>query len=315
MADIEPGLSFDNLNSTQFEEFCYDLLQNMGFVNLNWRKGTGHDASPSDQGRDIQCQLEVADVDGQKYLDTWFVECKHYKSGVPPEKLQGALSWADAERPDKLLIIASNYLSNPAKTNLEKRQENVSYKIKYWENKQLQDLTIGKGRTALLTKYELLGELPFVKLLHPAHLLFLRGEAINTLDYFFEVLDSIAPDKRNDAMDLAFIAVIQPRMRKPMSDTETEGELLVDEVSFRVFKEKCKKLTKHLPEHFIVVSCLHCALWQLFHSADLTRREENINTCRRAIAIAEKRMLEYPEKATELKRFIEKEKKQISTFG
>lgn len=33
------GISFDGLTSSEFEEFCFDLLQANGFVNLDWRKG------------------------------------------------------------------------------------------------------------------------------------------------------------------------------------------------------------------------------------------------------------------------------------
>lgn len=32
------GISFDHLTSSEFEEFCFDLLQANGFVNLDWRK-------------------------------------------------------------------------------------------------------------------------------------------------------------------------------------------------------------------------------------------------------------------------------------
>jgi HJR/Mrr/RecB family endonuclease len=67
----EPGvrpapknISFDNLDSTDFEEFCHDLLIEMGFVNVDWRKGTPKRASPSDRGRDLVAQRRLSDVDG-----------------------------------------------------------------------------------------------------------------------------------------------------------------------------------------------------------------------------------------------------------
>src|SRR6267143_5420152 len=46
-------ISFDGLSSSKFEEFCFDLLHASGFVNLDWRKGTGLGTSPADKGRDI----------------------------------------------------------------------------------------------------------------------------------------------------------------------------------------------------------------------------------------------------------------------
>jgi Restriction endonuclease len=99
------SISFANLDETDFEEFCYDLLFQLGFVNIDWRKGTPKKASPADRGRDIVAQLEHVDVDGHKYFDTWFIDCKHYKRGVPPEALQGLTTWAEAERPGTALVI------------------------------------------------------------------------------------------------------------------------------------------------------------------------------------------------------------------
>ncbi len=146
-----------------FEQFCYDLLSEMKFINLNWRKGTGFSSSPADHGRDIECQHTHDDVDGQIYLETWFVECKHYQQGVPPDKIQGALAWATAERPDKLLIIASNFLSNPTKDHLESYTRNniPTFRIKYWEKPDLERLSLDKPR--LLRKYKLVNDTSSVK--------------------------------------------------------------------------------------------------------------------------------------------------------
>ncbi len=153
------SFSLDHLNDTQFEEFCYDLLAELGFTNLSWRKGTGFASSPADRGRDIECQLVREDVDGDTYLETWFVECKHYKQGVPPDVLQGALSWATSERPDKLLVIASNFLSNPTKDFLRDYEKNTKphFKIKCWERPRLEKLSLGKLN--LLKKYEVFAHL------------------------------------------------------------------------------------------------------------------------------------------------------------
>jgi hypothetical protein len=47
------AISFDGLSSSDFEGFCADLLNETGFVNVDWRKGTGLATSPADKGRDI----------------------------------------------------------------------------------------------------------------------------------------------------------------------------------------------------------------------------------------------------------------------
>jgi hypothetical protein len=55
------NISFDNLDPTDFEEFCHDLLIELGFVNVDWRKGTPKKASPSDRGRDLVAQRQLRD--------------------------------------------------------------------------------------------------------------------------------------------------------------------------------------------------------------------------------------------------------------
>jgi hypothetical protein len=55
MKKVKPKhkLALNRLSATEFEEFCHDLLEELGFVNLDWRKGTGKKTSPADSGRDI----------------------------------------------------------------------------------------------------------------------------------------------------------------------------------------------------------------------------------------------------------------------
>jgi hypothetical protein len=134
-----PDVTFDKLSSTKFEEFCFDLLNTSGFVNVNWRKGTGLPTSPADKGRDIECDHPRSDPDGSQYFEKWFVDCKHFKRGVPPTELHNLLAWAEAERPDIVLFMVSNFLSNPSKDYLETYRKNnrPPFKIRYWEKPQL----------------------------------------------------------------------------------------------------------------------------------------------------------------------------------
>lgn len=145
--------SFSGLSPTQFEQFCFDLLRSNHFVNLSWRKGTGLQGSPSDRGRDIVCQKLLTDIDDTQELETWFVDCKHYKRGVPATELHNALAWAHSERPDVLLFTASNFFSNAAKDHLDNYRKNnrPPFKIKLWEKPALERL----ARPTLLRKYDL----------------------------------------------------------------------------------------------------------------------------------------------------------------
>lgn len=137
------AIGFDGLTPTDFEEFCFDLLSEVGFINVDWRKGTPRASSPSDRGRDIVARLERVEPDGHKYLETWFVDCKHYDRGVPPEALQGAITWAQAARPDTVLFMASGYLSNAAKdwiTDFE--ATGPTFRIRVWEMPQIRRLLV-----------------------------------------------------------------------------------------------------------------------------------------------------------------------------
>lgn len=136
------AVSFEGLSPTDFEEFCFDLLSETGFVNVDWRKGTPKDASPADRGRDIVAELQRTDVDGHEYAETWFVDCKHFERGVPPEALQGTVAWAQAERPAVVLYIASGYFTNGAKDWMAEYERNTRppFRIRTWEMPQLRRL-------------------------------------------------------------------------------------------------------------------------------------------------------------------------------
>jgi len=49
----------DAIDDTDFEELCFELLQELGFVNVDWRKGTVLPSSPADRGRDIVSVLTL----------------------------------------------------------------------------------------------------------------------------------------------------------------------------------------------------------------------------------------------------------------
>lgn len=136
-------LVFSRLTDTQFEEFCFTLLKLHQLENVDWRKGTNKNSSPSDNGRDIECEYHRYDSILQRtVIEKWFIECKHYKEGVPPDKLQGALSWATAERPDRLIIIASGFLSNACKEYLKdyKEKNKPIFMIEIWEKPKLEKM-------------------------------------------------------------------------------------------------------------------------------------------------------------------------------
>lgn len=150
---MEP-LDFSDFDPTEFEEFCFALLQGMpGVHNVDWRKGTPKAASPADRGRDITAEVDHIDIAGARTVETWFADCKHYGSGVPPEALAGLLTWAQAERPRVALVVASGFLSNAAKDFLGdyERNNRPSFQIKYWERPTIE--TLARENTDLLDRF------------------------------------------------------------------------------------------------------------------------------------------------------------------
>lgn len=291
------AFSLNHLDEVEFEELCYDLLDEMGFVNINWRKGTGLSSSPSDRGRDIECQFQRTDIDESKYFEKWFVECKHYVKGVPPQKIQGILTWATAEDPDTVLIIVSNFLSNPAKDFLKdyERTNKPRFRIRVWERPDLEKLTLGKSR--LLRKYRVVGELPLLTILHSAHLLYMKGMPFNTLNYLFQILDDLDPEKRDAILGAVYASIIRPRSRKPVSGKETIGDLLIDEVSYDVFKRKCYQIaaTNVIDQRLLVSLIVNLLLQFWIAVGDETSVDEFIHRMERLLESFQRELEDGPE--------------------
>jgi hypothetical protein len=279
------SFSLNHINETEFEEFCYCLLSELGFTNIIWRKGTGLSSSPSDQGRDIECQFERRDVDGNIFLERWFIECKHYLTGVPPEKIQGALAWSVAENPDVVLFIASNFLSNSTKSFIKtyERENKPRFKIKVWELPDLEKLTIGKSR--LLRKFAITGEFSYLSVLHPAHLIYTKGIHFNTLSFLFEIFDDLDVSRRDEVLSWIYEPIIRPRYRKPISDNESLRELRLDEVSYSIFKSKCYEIikTNTIDEYLLVFIIVNFVLQCQIGISDSTSVDESIFRMKDAI--------------------------------
>lgn len=132
----ESDIDFGLLDSNQFEELCFDLLMRIGFQELQWRKGG------ADSGRDIDGKYFIHLPLVERFEENWAIECKHYTSGVPVEAIASKLSWAEAERPDRLILIVSSYLTNSARSWLEKRRPQIPCRIHIVEGKPLKNLLL-----------------------------------------------------------------------------------------------------------------------------------------------------------------------------
>lgn len=180
-------MTFNHLSETEFENFCFDLLCEMGLQKVNWRKGTGLGSSPADSGRDIECEYCRYDPLLQEMVvEKWFVECKHYHRGVPFEKINNALSWASAQRPDRLIIIASNFLSNSCKGAINEYilQNKPQYKVQIWEKVFIEQKL--EAYPHLLKQYNIQHTEKIIHLINPNHIEYIKHPPFNTLQQLFD---------------------------------------------------------------------------------------------------------------------------------
>jgi hypothetical protein len=272
---------FDDLSPTEFEEFCYDLLVALGASKISWRKGTGLDSSPADGGRDIECEFVMPDFDGGHRIERWFIECKHHKSGVPPEKISSALAWATVHKPDCLLLIASGFFSNPCKDFIEKHRQNNpgGFRIRLWERKDCERHALAVPQ--ILRKHKLFKDADLLKDIHPAHAYYLRWPQYNTLDFLFEILERVGPERFPNILGATYLAIINPSVKKPLDEEQTLGELLTKPISYSQFRRKCFKMSRQLDQGFIVQGIVNYALsfgYHLADESDVTRQLESWNS-------------------------------------
>lgn len=208
-------INFDELNPTQFENFCFDMLIELGCTDINWRKGTGYNISPSDFGRDIECKYVKRDyLIGEANEEKWFVECKHYKRGVPANELQSILSWCTAERADRCVIVASNFLSNSAKEYIKNYINNnkPSFKISVWEKSKIESLTANMDH--LFRKHNIVYKDTILDYINPYHSEYIKKCPYNTLENLINALEMLDESNKNKVIQILSIYYLNKEIKK-----------------------------------------------------------------------------------------------------
>ncbi len=266
-------MTFDHLTDGEFEELVYDLLHELGFVNLSWRRGTGKEGASADQGRDVVATQIRHDPDGTKHPEQWFVQCKRYERGVPPEALQGALAWSTAERPSVLVFAVSNFLSNPSKTFLEDYSEHnrPPFKLRIWERKDLERMLAGRVR--LVSRFRLEPEAPYVGA-HKAHTEYLFSNPLNTVRYFFEQLDALEAADRDALLGYAYFSMLaSSHVMSPRS--KGDRPRLKKEMTYEDFRAACHHLSGTVFEAFLVRAIVSWTLAWWWPNANPASIEES----------------------------------------
>ncbi|MCH7697885.1 MAG: restriction endonuclease [Chloroflexi bacterium] len=139
---MSKAANWKNLTGVEFEKLVYDLLGDLGYQDVDWRKGTAADSTSPDSGIDIEAQLKRKDPDGDEYFEKWAVQVKHHVRAVSWSELQSAFYGAKVGKPDVLLLVVSSHLTNPCKDQLRRylEKESLAYRVRIWEGPKIEKL-------------------------------------------------------------------------------------------------------------------------------------------------------------------------------
>lgn len=159
---ITEKFRWDKIDDKQFEELVFTVLKTANPQQIRWRKG------PGDKGRDIQVQFRRQGALGDEVDETYFVEVKHYQTGVPPIAFEGLSVWVEAEQPQVMLIVVSSHLTTPCVDWLNSWEQNHP-KIRVlppWEREKIEnEILRSSNARELAISFGLLP--PFIKNLLP----------------------------------------------------------------------------------------------------------------------------------------------------
>jgi tetratricopeptide (TPR) repeat protein len=123
------SLDWDRLTDQDFEELCYDFLSRNGFENIEYLGRGGND-----RGRDILCTKSEIPFENFRKTTTYLVQCKKWISRPPgPSDLNHTIAWADAHKPNALIIMVSTTLTSSSKDWLKDIGKSKSYAIYLYE--------------------------------------------------------------------------------------------------------------------------------------------------------------------------------------
>lgn len=102
----------DILPPEEFEKLAFYLLDDMGFKNLEWRKG-GEGVSATDGGRDLSGIFAKVEPDGSLTIENWWVEVKHRSNTLKKSSVQKIVFNSTAYKDvDVIAIFTNNVISN-----------------------------------------------------------------------------------------------------------------------------------------------------------------------------------------------------------
>ena len=105
---------------------------------------------------------------------------------------------------------------------------------------------------------------PFLSIMHPAHLAYIRHTPLNSLDYFFSVLDQVDARRRAESMALVFQLITRPE----------PGQSRDDDEAYETFKRECRRCAEVVADLLLITGLMQMTLWQLFDYGDTTATDQ-----------------------------------------
>ena len=84
------SIYWNTLTPSDFEKLIFFLLDDMGFKNLEWRKG-GEGISATDGGRDLEAAYARIGPDDTLTFEEWWIEVKYRSQTLQPHTVQRAV--------------------------------------------------------------------------------------------------------------------------------------------------------------------------------------------------------------------------------
>jgi len=142
-----PYIDFKKLNGELFEQLTIDLLNNLGFTEIQRISNT------LDRGFDLSANYSRLDPFGIEIKEYWLIETKHYQSSRASLRTIRTLSGSLSVLSEKYqgLLITNSQLTSAAREWLEHIRENKGVKIQIIDSTDLKRLLLRNH--SLITKY------------------------------------------------------------------------------------------------------------------------------------------------------------------
>ena len=144
---LQEGLDFSEITPVDFENLIFHLIDEMGFSNIQWRKG-GDGNSATDGGRDLEATFWSVQPAVSKEEKYWF-EVKFRSGQLEKSQVQGTILNASGNtKKDNVVIVTNKTISNPTLDWVNDFQkDHKSPVVTVWQGHDLEVLLRKNPRT------------------------------------------------------------------------------------------------------------------------------------------------------------------------